>query len=183
MEFWELYDRHHARVRAYAVSMLRDAAAGDDAVQETFLRAQTHLTSLRELDKAAAWLLRIAHNICLDQLRATRAARVDPDAETDAALASEADSVEHELERAEMTACVRAQIDRLPEAPRAVILLYDILGLSHHDVASVLGVDVGAAKVRLHRARRKLRALLEGACSFDHDTHDVLVCEPKGPRR
>jgi RNA polymerase sigma factor (sigma-70 family) len=120
------------------------------------------------------------HTLCLDLLRATRAARVDPDAETDAAVASEADSVEHELERAEMTACVRAQIDRLPEAQRAVILLYDILGLSHHDVAAVLGVDVGTAEVR---ARRKLRTLLESACSFDHDTHDVLVCEPKRPGR
>jgi RNA polymerase sigma-70 factor (ECF subfamily) len=82
-----------------------------------------------------------------------------------------------------MTACVRAHIDRLPEAQRAVILLYDILGLSHHEVAAVLGVDVGTAKVRLHRARRKLRTLLESACSFDHDTHDVLVCEPKRPCR
>ena len=43
MDFWEIYDRHYARVRGYAASMLRDGSASDDVVQETFLRAQTNL--------------------------------------------------------------------------------------------------------------------------------------------
>jgi RNA polymerase sigma-70 factor (ECF subfamily) len=57
------------------------------------------------------------------------------------------------------------------------------MALSQQEIADVLGIEVGAVKVRLHRARQKLRALLEEACSFEQDERNVLVCEPKPPDR
>ena len=184
MDFWELYDRHYSRVRAYARSMLRDAAAADDVVQETFIRAQANVEGLREPDKVLGWLLRITHNLCIDALRARQSARIDAAADPELAPAARVEpSVQLDLERAEMSACVRDQVDRLPETDRWVILLYDIAGLSHDEIARVLDIEVGAVKVRLHRARKKLRALLEASCSFEHDERNVLVCEPKRPER
>jgi RNA polymerase sigma-70 factor (ECF subfamily) len=182
MDFWELYDRYYSRVRGYATSMLRDPAASDDVVQETFMRAQANLGDLREPEKVPAWLFRIAHNLCIDQLRARRASRIDAAADLDAAGACDGASVQRDLERGQMSACVRSKIDQLPEHHRAVILLYDIQGLTHQEIADVLQVEVGAVKVRLHRARRKLRAVLEDGCAFERDERDVLVCEPKLPR-
>jgi RNA polymerase sigma-70 factor (ECF subfamily) len=82
-----------------------------------------------------------------------------------------------------MSGCVRDQVERRPETDRWVVLLYDIAGLSHDEIARVLDIEAGAVKVRLHRARKKLRALLERACSFGHDQRNVLVCEPKRPER
>jgi len=183
VDFWEIYDRHYARVRGYAASMLRDGSASDDVVQETFLRAQTNLESVREPDKVAAWLFRVAHNLCMDLLRARKASRIDPAADPETAAPRDAVSVQRDLERGEMSACVREMVDHLPETDRSVILLYDIMALSHQEIADVLGIEVGAVKVRLHRARRKLRALLEEGCSFERDDRDVLVCEPKLPNR
>jgi RNA polymerase sigma-70 factor, ECF subfamily len=182
MNFWELYDRYYSRVRGYATSMLRDPAASDDVVQETFIRAQASLDALREPERVPAWLFRVAHNLCIDHLRASRSSRIDPSADPDAAGSCNDTSVQRDLERGEMSACVRAKIDRLPESHRAVILLYDIQGLSHQEIADVLGIEVGAVKVRLHRARKKLRAVLEDGCSFNRDDRDVLVCDPKPPR-
>ena len=89
--------------------------------------------------------------------------------------------MQSDLERGEMSACVREKVDQLPESDRSVILLYDISGLSHEEIAGVLDIDVGAVRVRLHRARKKLRALLESACSFGYDERNVLVCDPKPP--
>ena len=60
-------------------------SASDDVVQETFLRAQSHLESVREPDKVAAWLFRVAHNLCMDQLRARQASRIDPAADPETA--------------------------------------------------------------------------------------------------
>jgi len=182
MDFWELYDRYYSRVRGYATSMLRDPAASDDVVQETFMRAQTNLDALREPDKVPAWLFRIAHNLCIDQLRARRASRIEPGADPATVGVCDGASVQRDLERGQMSDCVRAKIDQLPEQHRAVILLYDIQGLSHQEIAEVLQIEVGTVKVRLHRARRKLRALLEDGCSFERDERNVLVCEPKPPR-
>jgi RNA polymerase sigma-70 factor, ECF subfamily len=117
-------------------------------------------------------------------LRARRAARIEETADPELAPAARVDAcVQSDLERAEMSACVRDQVDQLPETDRWVILLYDIAGLSHDEIAGVLDIEPGAVKVRLHRARRKLRALLEGACSFEHDARNVLVYEPKNPER
>jgi len=182
VDFWEIYDRYYARVRGYAASLLRDGSASDDVVQETFLRVQAHLESLREADKVAAWLFRVAHNLCMDHLRARQASRIDQAADVETAGAARIEAcVQSELERGEMTACVRAKVEQLPETDRSVILLCDIAGLSQEDVAHVLGIEVGAVKVRLHRARKKLRAVLESACSFERDERNVLVCEPKRP--
>jgi RNA polymerase sigma-70 factor (ECF subfamily) len=183
MDFWEIYDRYYGRVRAYAAAMLRDSCTSDDVVQETFLRAQAHVDGLRDPDRVAGWLFRIAHNVCMDQLRARQSSHIDPAADPDAACACEPPLVERDIERREMSACVRQKIDELPATDRAVILLHDITELSHQEVAEALGIDVGAAKVRLHRARMRLRARLEDACSFERDEEDVLVCAPKaGPR-
>jgi RNA polymerase sigma-70 factor, ECF subfamily len=181
MDFWELYDRYYSRVRGYATSMLRDPAASDDVVQETFMRAQASLDDLREPEKVPAWLFRIAHNLCMDQLRARRSSRIEPGADPETLGACDEASVQRDLERGQMSACVRAKIDRLPEHHRAVILLFDIQGLSHQEIADVLGIETGTVKVRLHRARGKLRAVLEGDCSFERDERNVLVCEPKPP--
>ena len=181
MDFWEIYDRHYARVRTYAASMLRDGSAGDDVVQETFLRAQAHLDEVREPEKVAAWLLRIAHNLCIDYLRARQALRIDPTADPEAFQGCIDASLQREVERGEMSACVREMVDRLPDTDRSVILLYDISALSHQEIADVLGIEVGAVKVRLHRARRKLRSLLEAGCSFERDERNVLICQPKLP--
>jgi RNA polymerase sigma-70 factor (ECF subfamily) len=184
MDFWEIYDRHYSRVHAYATSMLRDATAGDDVVQETFVRAQASLDSVREPAKVLSWLLRIAHNLCVDELRARQAARIDHAADPETARAARVEAcAQANLERSEMSACVRAKVDQLPETDRSVILLCDIAGLSQDEIANVLGIEVGAVKVRLHRARKKLRALLENACSFEQDERNVLVCEPKPPDR
>jgi len=180
VNFWEIYDRYYVRVRGYAASMLREESASDDVVQETFLRAQAHLESMREPDKVAGWLFRVAHNLCMDHLRTRQASRIDLAADVETARAVRVEAcVQSELERGEMSACVRAKVDQLPETDRSIILLCDITGLSQEEIAHVLGIEVGAVKVRLHRARKKLRAILEGACSFERDGRNVLVCEPK----
>jgi len=183
MEFWELYDRYYSRMHGYAASMLRDRAAADDVVQETFLRAQASFEELRDPERLSAWLFRIAHNLCMDHLRARQSSRVDPDADPDLAGACDAAWVQRDLERGEMGDCVREKIDTLPARDRAVILLYDLMELSQQEIADVLGIEVGAVKVRLHRARKRLREVLENACSFSRDQRNVLVCDPKPPGR
>ncbi|RPJ84749.1 MAG: sigma-70 family RNA polymerase sigma factor, partial [Acidobacteria bacterium] len=125
MDFWEIYERHYSRLHGYASSMLRDRAAADDVVQEAFLRVRTNLDALREPEKLSAWLFRIAHNLCMDHLRARRSARVDSDADPESAGAAEGRGAERDLERGEMSNCVRAKVDSLRPADRAVIQLYD----------------------------------------------------------
>jgi RNA polymerase sigma-70 factor, ECF subfamily len=179
VDFWEISERHYPRVRAYAGSLLRDPAAAEDVVQETFLRVQRGLSTLRDPAKVTTWVLRIAHNLCLDHLRARRSAPVAAEADREADVPDAAQDFQRDLERQEMSACVRAKIDLLPENLRAVVLLNDVLELSQPEIAEILGIEIGNVKVRLHRARQRLRAILEEACTFEQDEQCVMVCEPK----
>jgi RNA polymerase sigma-70 factor (ECF subfamily) len=184
MDFWEIYDSYYPRVVHYATSMLHDRSAADDVVQETFIRVQKNLATVREPEKIPAWVFRVAHNLCIDHLRAQESSRIETGAEPDAMCSSgNTVSVDTDLEHKEMSSCVREKIERLPENHRAIILLSDIMELSQQEIADILGIEVGAVKVRLHRARTKLRAILKDDCSFTRDERNVLVCEPTGDRK
>ena len=126
-----------------------------------------------------SWVLRIAHNLCLDHLRSCRNSRVEMEADAAADLPDAAADCQRDLERRQMSDCVREKIDLLPQSLRAVVVLNDVLELSQPEIAEILGIEAGSVKVRLHRARRRLRDILASECSFGTDERNVLVCEPK----
>ena len=83
-----------------------------------------------------------------------------------------------ELEQLQMGACVQEQINLLPEPQRIVLILYDFMGFKHVEIAEILDITKENAKVRLHRARKNLKTILEEKCTFEMDERNVLVCEP-----
>jgi RNA polymerase sigma-70 factor (ECF subfamily) len=70
-------------------------------------------------------------------------------------------------------------MDLLPESQRTVIELFDVLGFAQKEIAEILDITVENVKVRLHRARKNLKVILEKKCAFERDERDVLVCVPK----
>jgi RNA polymerase sigma-70 factor (ECF subfamily) len=66
----------------------------------------------------------------------------------------------------------------LPESLRTVLILFDVMDLGHQEIADILGITVENVKVRLHRVRKRLKAILEEKCTFEVDERNVLVCEP-----
>lgn len=78
-----------------------------------------------------------------------------------------------------MSECVRRYVDELPPDYRAVLLLSEDEGLSDKQIAEALGVTVGAVKIRLHRARARLKAAFDSGCSLYRDERNELACEPR----
>ena len=77
-----------------------------------------------------------------------------------------------------MGECVQNQIDLLPQSLRAVLVLFDLMELNHQEIADTLGISIENVKVRLHRARKKLKTILKEKCTFEKDERNVLVCNP-----
>ncbi len=178
----EIFKDYHDRIHRYVLSLVRDPAEADDLTQETFLRAYRRRDSLRDAQALMAWLYRIATHACLDRLRQrARRAPLESKADLDEIALAEPDtpSLQQMVEQNEMSTCVQQYLERLADSYRAVILLHDLHGLTGPEIAEILGVSLGTVKIRLHRARRKLKAALEAGCAFAHDERDVLVCEPK----
>ena len=171
------------RIRRYLLGMVHDPAEAEDLTQETFLRAYRRIDTLRDPDAAIGWLYRIATNVALDRLR-QRVPQVAIESEEGVgavrSAASPEPSAEELLERLETSACVERCLDNLSDSYRAVILLHDLHSLSAAEIAGVLGIEVGAVKIRLHRARRRLQQVMQHGCAVSADKHGRPVCESKG---
>jgi len=79
----------------------------------------------------------------------------------------------------EMSTCVRGVIDSLPGDYRTALVLHDLEGLTAAQVADVAGCSLATAKIRIHRARRRLKDALEDECRFYRDEDDVFRCDRK----
>jgi RNA polymerase sigma-70 factor (ECF subfamily) len=154
----ELVRAHSGAMMTVARRFLGDTDHAADAVQDAFVSAFKAMPRFKGGSRLGTWLHRITVNACLMKLRSRKRSRVVSLDDT-APPAGRAD--DDALSRAETVRRVRVCIDQLPPAYRAVILLRDIEGVGTGDTADRLGTNEGAVKVRLHRARQALRALLE----------------------
>jgi RNA polymerase sigma-70 factor (ECF subfamily) len=174
----EIYDQYHTKVRRFILTLVRDRWIADDLTQETFVRIQERLDAVKDPSKISAWIFRIAYNLCQDQFRQSKQSINKTGTSRADGRNGDALPLQKELEQRQMGACVQSQLDLLPESLRTVLVLHDTMEFSHKEISEVIGITTENSKVRLHRARKKLRAILEEECTFARDERDVLVCEP-----
>jgi RNA polymerase sigma-70 factor (ECF subfamily) len=185
MEFWDIYDQYYTKIRKFTLSLVKDEWVADDLIQETFLKIQNNLKNLKDPSKLSSWIFRIAYNLCQDHFRQLKRSRKEESIDHEGiegfkeALIQKGSDIQKELEQRQMGECVQDQINLLPESLRTVLVLFDIMEFNHQEIADILGITVDNVKVRLHRARRKLKPILEEKCTFEMDERNVLVCEPK----
>jgi RNA polymerase sigma-70 factor (ECF subfamily) len=189
LDFDSLYRTHFSDVHRFVFQFVQNASLADELTQDVFLKAYEALDSFRGEAPERIWLLRIARNVCLDYLRSprarqTKAASLKEGEEIAAAPGREPPlTVEQAARQAEMTGCVQEFVLSLPETLRTPLILHDIEGLTNAQIAQVLGVSLEAAKMRLHRARARLRDMMELRCDLFRDERNVLSCLPLAPVR
>lgn len=168
--FEELVRANTARLLAVCTRILRSEEDARDAVQEAFLSAFQGLAAFEGNARLSTWLHRIAINASLMKLRARRRrpeVPIDdllPCFRSDGARVHDAADWDAEaigrLDTGATRRLVRACIDRLPELYRTVLVLRDLEELDTRETAAALGVTADTVKMRLHRGRQALRALL-----------------------
>ena len=132
-----------------------------DVVQEAYLRAWKGIGKFRGDAAFSIWLYRITANAASSNVQRRRRHRVEPFADDFEPVDDRAEAVVSQgAESAETLDRIATALDELPVKLRGVVVLKDVYGLSHEAIAEELGISVSAAKVRLHRARRKLRDVL-----------------------
>jgi RNA polymerase sigma-70 factor, ECF subfamily len=176
------FEENYDRIYRYVRGMVRDPDEAEDLTQEAFLRAHRERDTVKDPGALLAWLYRVATHVALDRLR-QRASRAAKQADADVGDLDPPDqatpSLEQGLAQEQMSACVQRYLVSLSDTYRAAILLADCHGLSGPEIAAVLDVPLPTVKIRLHRARERLRAAHESGCTFSCDERGVLVCEPK----
>jgi RNA polymerase sigma-70 factor (ECF subfamily) len=118
----------------------------------------------------------IATNVAMDYLRLPAHRQRIVDMEEAAEIADGDRPLDDQLVIGEMNQCVRGVIDSLPADYRAALILHDLEGMSGEQTARIIGCSLNAAKVRVHRARARLKDALQEQCSFYRDDDGVLRC-------
>jgi RNA polymerase sigma-70 factor, ECF subfamily len=175
----EIHDQYYGRVRRFIFSLVRDTWVADDLVQETLIKVSLKLDTLQDPAKRSSWIFRIAYNLCQDYFRSQKKGPAADLQDPKIISLLEIAPSQETLEQHQMSACVRRQMDLLPEAYRAVLILSDELEFDHREMAEILEISIENVKVRLHRARKRLKAILEEKCLFERDERAVLICLPK----
>ncbi len=161
MDFYEVYEQHYDRVRSFILASVKNRWVADDLVQETFLRVLQNLATVRDQAKLTGWIFRIAANLCRDYFRSPSRKLISIEDNPAGELPGQS-SLEKEIEQYQTSLLVQDLIKLLPEPLRQVIFLCDIKEESQQEAAEVLGISLDNLKVRLHRARKQLKAIMEG---------------------
>ena len=169
--FERLVHQESPRLFRVIVRIVKDEDEARSVMQETFLQAYLRLHSFRRESKLTTWLYAIGINLARASLRKRRRYDLLEEADIERLQPSFSKGMyaqkyetwnPHKLaERSERRRIVRQAIDQLPTNYRLVVILRDLEQLSTAEAAQILEISEGALRVRLHRARQALRALLE----------------------
>jgi RNA polymerase sigma-70 factor (ECF subfamily) len=168
-------------LRRYLEHYVGDRTLAEDLRQETLIRMAAGYSGFAGRSSPKTWAFAIANRVAADYFRLPerRAKMVDIDEAAD--CPDPEPSIGQRLVEAEMYGCVRQVIDSLPETFRAALILHDLEGLTAEQTAAACECSVATAKIRIHRARQRLKEALDRQCSFYHDDQGVFRCDRKPP--
>jgi RNA polymerase sigma-70 factor, ECF subfamily len=164
----ELVRRHMSGAYAVALAELGDTRDAEDAAQDTFIQALERLEECRDPSKFGAWVRTISRNRARSLGRRKRVRQAEP-LETAYEAAGTSDPG-RDMERLELREHLERALATLKPVQRQVIVLHDLEGLKHGEIAMDLGIPEGTVRSHLHFARRALRELLGGV--YRQGEHD-----------
>ncbi len=168
-------------LQRYLERYVGDHAVAEELRQETLVRMSQGLASFAGRSSVKTWAFAIASHVAADFLRRPErrmriveldeaAEPVDPDR-----------AVDERVVLGEMNECIRQVIDSLPDTYRSALILHDLEGLTAEQTAEISDCSVATTKIRIHRARRRLKQALDAQCDFYRDADSVFRCDRKEP--
>jgi len=161
--FAALFEAHKRRVYSLCLRMTGDTAEAEDLAQEAFLQLFRKIATFRGESAFSTWLHRLVVNVVLMHLRKKGLQQVsldEPDASQDEPVKREYGDDDKRLLHSIDRITLSRAIEGLPPGYRAVLVLHDVEGYEHNEIAQILDCSVGNSKSQLHKARLKLRELL-----------------------
>ncbi|PYO35850.1 MAG: RNA polymerase sigma factor SigM [Gemmatimonadetes bacterium] len=155
--FGRLVERFAPQARRVARAVLQDPHDADDAAQDAFLAALVKLDQYDPRRPFGPWLMRIVANAATDRRRRRTVRQVEPLAPE---LTGGGPRPDREAEQSALGDRLRAALAELPNRRRIAVVLFDVEGYSHAEIAQILGIPEGTVRSEVFHARRRLRELL-----------------------
>ncbi len=171
-EFANVYEAFQPKILRYLIRLVGETEA-EDLAQEVLIKVHEALADFQGKSQLSTWIYRIATNTALDRLRSPSYKRTlqncSASTETevqdrDVLTGEKTPLVEPQIFRKEMSQCLQNFIQKLPENYRVVLVLSEFEGLKDSEIAETLGITPGTVKIRLHRAKERLKEALIAQC-------------------
>ncbi len=185
--FNEIFDEYYPRILRYLKRIVGSNDA-EDLSQEVFDKINRGLSSFQGRSSLSTWIYRIATNTAIDKSRSAsykyemehhpfedRTSHESSGAQTVKA----SPATDQIVIRKEMSDCINEFIDNLPPDYKTVIVLSDLEGFANKEITEILGISLDNVKIRLHRARAKLKKSLQEGCDFYYTEGNTLACDRK----
>ena len=161
-----LYELHSRRVYALCLRMVSNPSDAEDLMQEAFLQLFRKIATFRGESAFSTWLHRMTVNVVLMRLRkkVLLVASLEETTESDeesGGLRKDVGAPDLRLSGAVDRVNLERSVDKLPPGYRTVFVLHDVQGYEHNEIAEIMGCSVGNSKSQLHKARTRLRDLLQ----------------------
>lgn len=175
-----LHHEHHREKLIAALSRLVRREEAEELANETLIKGLSSAERFRGEADAYTWLYRIAVNLAYDLLRRQkRHPEVSMDDEIENVEGDIGSEGHTPLEQRQMSQCVQNLLATLPPEQHEVLIHADIHDQTALEIARNTGVSTGNAKIRLHRARRAMKSVLEKHCDLEVEADGVCRCTPK----
>jgi RNA polymerase sigma-70 factor (ECF subfamily) len=166
-----IYRLHCSRVYSICLRMLRDPAEAEDLTQESFIQLFRKIHTFRGESAFSTWLHRLTVNLVLMRLRkkklvSTSLDEITGNDEEDDRPHNEIGAPDPRLSGLVDRIDLQSAVDQLSDGYRQIFILYDVLGFNHTEIARILGRSIGNSKSQLHKARKRLRQLLQRAKKY-----------------
>ncbi len=187
LEYNKIYEAYYQKIVRY-LSKIAGENDAEDIAQVVFEKISRSLDRFQGKSKLSTWIYRIATNTAIDELRSsskkypikpTDPETLDHFEDRNVWSDSKATTTDQRLIREEMSDCVREFIDELPPDYNVVLVLKQYEGLTNSEIGDILHISTDNVKIRLHRARARLRKDLNTGCDFYHNDQSELACDRK----
>lgn len=187
INFSDIYKEFYPKITQYLTRIVGEHEA-EDVAQAVFVKVNSNLSTFKGDAKLSTWVFKIATNAALDRLRSPSYKRSPSGplapvhlqkVENITMAGNKPATPDRKVIRDEMSDCIREFVDRLPPDYRTIITLNELEGFSNREIAEILDISLETAKIRLHRARAKLKDSLESGCDFYLDESSELACDRK----
>ena len=179
------FEHLHSAMRPKVVNYLSrfvGSSEAEDLAQDVFIKVHQGINGFRGDSKFTTWVFQVATFAALDRLKSAshRASkRLMPGITVEDHQAHVVPGHDQQPMKDEMCRCIRGVVDRLPVDHRTIIHLSELKELRIGEIAEIIGISPGAAKIRLHRARKALRTQMEQQCRIILDEQADLQCDLK----
>jgi len=158
-QFGVLFERHHGRLFEFFYHMTGDRSVSEDLVQEVFVRMLRYRSTFSDQSHFKSWMYQIARNARINHFKKHGSERASGATEVAAATRH---LVHRQIEQAQHMAILERALLKLPEDKREILILARYQEMKYEQIAELLGIEVGAVKVRVHRAMAELREIFLG---------------------